>query len=115
MLKELIELSKLKGVSAEEWEEFNSNFSKFDKDSSGSLEQKEFKALMYSVGEEMNKAEAAEVFAAYAGADGNIDRDGFLAVFIYFYFCVYFYGHMVISFFNFSNIHLVHGQTRWRQ
>jgi hypothetical protein len=38
MLKELIELEKLKGVSAEEWEEFNSNFGKFDKDHDDKLD-----------------------------------------------------------------------------
>jgi hypothetical protein len=78
MLKELIALSKLKGVTAEEWEEFNNNFAKFDKDGSGFLEQKEFKALMYSVGEELSKIQAGEIFNQYAGADGKIDRDGFL-------------------------------------
>ena len=38
MLKELIELEKLRGVSAEEWEEFNNNFGKFDKSGDGRLD-----------------------------------------------------------------------------
>jgi Ca2+-binding EF-hand superfamily protein len=69
MLKDLIELEKLRGVSQEEWEEFNNNFTKFDKNSNDSLEMKEFKALMYSVGEEMTKAQTTEVFNEYADGD----------------------------------------------
>jgi len=77
MLKELIELEKLKGVTAEEWEEFNNNFGKFDKDHDDKLESKEFKALMYSVGEELSKAAAAELFATYAQND-RISRPSYL-------------------------------------
>jgi len=77
MLKELIELEKLKGVTAEEWEEFNNNFGKFDKDHDEKLDTKEFKALMYSVGEELSKAHAAELFATYAH-DDRITRASYL-------------------------------------
>mmetsp|Transcript_26216 Transcript_26216/g.36477 ORF Transcript_26216/g.36477 Transcript_26216/m.36477 type:complete len:1355 (-) Transcript_26216:126-4190(-) len=77
MLKDLIELEKLKGVTADEWEEFSENFAKFDKDSTGKLDLKEFKGLLYSVGEEMTKAQAKEVFDTYA--EGNvINREGYL-------------------------------------
>ena len=38
MLRELIELSKLRGVSAEEWDEFNNNFKKFDKNADSFLD-----------------------------------------------------------------------------
>jgi Ca2+-binding EF-hand superfamily protein len=77
MLKELIELSKLRGVSAEEWEEFNKNFGKFDKSGDGRLDIKEFKALMYSVGEELNKVQTAEIFNQFA-QDEKITREGYL-------------------------------------
>jgi len=77
MLKELIELEKLKGVTAEEWEEFNSNFGKFDKDHDDKLDVKEFKALMYSVGEELSKAQTGELFANYAHNE-RISRPSYL-------------------------------------
>jgi spectrin alpha len=77
MLKELIELEKLRGVSAEEWEEFNKNFGKFDKSGDGRLDVKEFKALMYSVGEEMTKVQTAEVFAKYSDGE-KITRESYL-------------------------------------
>jgi Ca2+-binding EF-hand superfamily protein len=81
MLKELIELSKLRGVSAEEWDEFNKNFGKFDKSGDGRLDSKEFKALMYSVGEELNKAQTADIFSQYA-QDDKISRDGYLELMV---------------------------------
>jgi hypothetical protein len=40
---------------------------------------KEFKALMYSVGEEMSKVQTAEVFGTYAQGD-HISRESYLEV-----------------------------------
>jgi hypothetical protein len=40
---------------------------------------KEFKALMYSVGEELSRAQAAELFATYAH-DDRISRPSYLEV-----------------------------------
>ena len=40
---------------------------------------KEFKALLYSVGEELTKAQTAEVFGKYAEGD-KITREGYLEV-----------------------------------
>lgn len=40
MLLELIELAKLRGVTQDEYEEFNKNFDNFDRNQSGDIDSK---------------------------------------------------------------------------
>jgi len=57
MLEEEVEREKLKGVTAEQFKEIESNFKQFDTSNSGALDRKAFKACLYSLGEEKTNAE----------------------------------------------------------
>lgn len=77
MLETEIENEELRGITAEQMAEIESNFKQFDKDAKGKLDQKQLKACLYSLGEEVLQSEIQKVFAEYApGADG-IDMAGF--------------------------------------
>ena len=77
MLETEIENEELRGITAEQMAEIESNFKQFDKDAKGKLDQKQLKACLYSRGEEVLQSEIQKVFAEYApGADG-IDMAGF--------------------------------------
>jgi len=69
-LKEQILHEQLRGVSPDEYDEIQAQFEQFDKNSNGTLDVNEFKACLYSLGEEMPKKEVSEVIAKFG--DGSI-------------------------------------------
>jgi Ca2+-binding EF-hand superfamily protein len=84
-LEELIETEKLKGVSAEQMKEIEDNWKTFDSDGSGSIDSKELKACLYSLGEEKSVSEIEKIIQAH-GKDGkSIEFDGFKAFMITIY------------------------------
>jgi len=76
MLQEAIEHDKLRGISQEEYQEIEENFAQFDKNSSGSLEQKELRACLYSLGQELPSSKIQEIMEKY-GNDNQIPLSGF--------------------------------------
>jgi len=67
----------MRGVSSEQYNEISNQFKQFDKDSSGFLDRTEFKACLYSLGEEKGKTEVKDLIAKYGNKDGKIGYDGF--------------------------------------
>jgi len=64
---------KLRGVTPAQYAEIDGQFKKFDKDSSGKLERSEFRACLYSLGEELPKRQVQAIMDKYAGVE-NADR-----------------------------------------
>jgi Ca2+-binding EF-hand superfamily protein len=76
MLDDEIQNEKLKGITAEQMQEIEENFKQFDTDASGSIDAKELKACLYSLGEEKTASEIEKIMADH-GKDGKIPYDGF--------------------------------------
>jgi len=70
------------GVSQEQYNEIHNQFKQFDKDGSGFLDRTEFKACLYSLGEEKSKTEVKDLIAKYGNKDGKIGYEGFKAFMI---------------------------------
>jgi hypothetical protein len=71
-----IEHKELRGVSKKEYEEIQAQFSQFDANGSNNLDLNEFKACLYSLGEEIPKKEVAAIVEKF-GEGGVIKYDGF--------------------------------------
>jgi spectrin beta, non-erythrocytic 1/4/5 len=78
MLEEAIEHHKLRGITPEQYREIEENFKAYDKSGSGSLNAKELKACLYSLGEERGRAEIQAIIQQHGG-DGadELDYNGF--------------------------------------
>jgi len=77
MLQTEIENEELRGITPEQMAEIETNFQQFDKDHNGSIDQKELKACMYSLGEEVLQSEIQKIFAEYSSSPAGIDLAGF--------------------------------------
>jgi hypothetical protein len=73
VLVKQIEHKKLRGVTPSQYAEIDRQFKKFDKDSNGKLERAEFRACLYSLGEELPKRRVQAIMDKYAGAE-NVER-----------------------------------------
>jgi Ca2+-binding EF-hand superfamily protein len=73
VLVKQIEHKKLRGVTPSQYAEIDRQFRKFDKDSNGKLERSEFRACLYSLGEELPKRRVQAIMDQYAGAE-NAER-----------------------------------------
>jgi len=69
MLEEEIEHHKLRGVTPEQFREFEANFKQFDADNSGDINKKELKACLYSLGEERSRGEVEQIMKKYGSKD----------------------------------------------
>jgi len=76
MLEGEIERSKLRGITAEQFTEIESNFKQFDANKNGFIEKKELKACLYSLGEEKSRSEIEQILKEY-GNGTSIKYDGF--------------------------------------
>jgi len=76
MLEEEVERERLKGVTAEQFREIESNFKQFDTQNAGSLDRKTFKACLYSLGEEKTNAEIDGLMKSY-GNGTHVPYDGY--------------------------------------
>jgi len=77
MIEEEIEHNKLRGVTAEQFKEFDKVFQQFDADKSGNIDKKELKACLYSLGEEKSKSEVEQIMSQYGGGKGLIAYEQF--------------------------------------
>jgi len=76
MLEEEIEHAKLRGVTAEQFKEIRDTFVLFDHNKSGDIDRKELKACLYSLGEEKNNQEVADILTKF-GKNNIIPYEGF--------------------------------------
>src|SRR5690606_36511256 len=76
MLHEEIEHKNLRGVTPEEYKEIEENFKAFDKDGSNSIDKRELRACLYSLGEEKTKSEIEAIITKH-GSDGKMSYEQF--------------------------------------
>jgi actinin alpha len=75
-LTEQIKMKSLRGMTEEQLTEIERQFKQFDKNGNGRLDKNEFKACLYSLGEERPNAEVQALMREY-GDEKNITHDGF--------------------------------------
>jgi Ca2+-binding EF-hand superfamily protein len=75
-LAEQIKMKALRGMTEEQLSEIERQFKQFDKNGNGRLDKSEFKACLYSLGEERPNAEVQALMREY-GDEKNISHDGF--------------------------------------
>jgi len=63
-----IEHKKLRGITPEQYAEIDREFKRFDTNSNGVLDAKEFRQVLYSLGEEKRKSEVQEIMDKYSGS-----------------------------------------------
>jgi hypothetical protein len=71
VLEKDIEHKNLRGISKELHAEIDRQFKQFDKDGSGKLDKSEFKACLYSLGEEMGKRQVQAIIDKYSGQENG--------------------------------------------
>jgi len=76
MLEEEIAHQKLRGISPEQFQEIQNNFQTFDANKSNTIDKKELKACLYSLGEEKTKREVEEIMTKF-GKSGVLPYEGF--------------------------------------
>jgi len=84
MLEDEIANQRLRGVTAEQMAEIKHNFKQFDKDGSGSINSKELKACLYSLGEEKTNSEIEKIMKEH-GANGELSEANFVEFGIHLY------------------------------
>jgi len=75
-LAEQIKMKALRGLTEEQLREIDQQFKQFDKNSNQKLDKTEFKACLYSLGEERPTAEVQALMTEY-GDEKSIPYDGF--------------------------------------
>jgi len=76
MLEEEIAHQKLRGITPEQFNEIENNFKTFDANKSGTIDKKELKACLYSLGEEKTKREVEEIMTKF-GKNNSLPYEGF--------------------------------------
>jgi len=71
MLTDQIEHKKLRGLTADQYAEIKSQFNQYDKDKSGSIDAKELRACLYSLGEDRSKAEMQAIVDKFGSGEGK--------------------------------------------
>lgn len=69
-LESIIQYKKFQGISPEQYAEMETLFHDFDKDKSGSIDPKELRACLFSLGEERSTKEVAEYIKKFGTASG---------------------------------------------
>jgi len=76
MLTEEINTLKLRGITPEQFKEIEEQFKSFDSDKSNTIDKKELKACLFSLGQELSKSEIEEIMTKF-GKGGVLPYDGF--------------------------------------
>lgn len=84
MLEDEIANERLRGVTPEQMAEIKNNFKQFDKDNSGSINNKELKACLYSLGEEKSNSEIDKIMKDH-GTNGELSEANFIEFGIHMY------------------------------
>merc|ERR1712194_670118 len=80
MLEAEIEHKLLRGLTKEQYDDMKVQFNEFDKDGSGFLDKNEFRACLYSMGEERGKKEVDAILEKLGNGDAakvQIAYDGY--------------------------------------
>jgi len=78
MLEDEIANQLLRGITSEQFAEISDTFKQFDKDNSGSIDKKELKTCLYSLGEEKSNSEVDSILQKYGSSDAKgIKYEGF--------------------------------------
>jgi len=70
MLDGEIERNKLRGITQEQFNEIEGTFKQFDDDGSKSIDKRELKACLYSLGEEKSKSEVEDILKEFGDGTG---------------------------------------------
>jgi len=70
MLDGEIERNKLRGITQEQFNEIEGTFKQFDDDGSKSIDKRELKACLYSLGEEKSKSEVEAILKEFGDGTG---------------------------------------------
>ncbi|EGD76823.1 paramyosin [Salpingoeca rosetta] len=97
LLEREIEFKKSRGVSKAQLEEIESFFKKFDRDGSGSIEKKELKACLFSLGEELTSAEVENHMRTF-GSGGRLNLQQFKELMIHLIGVIHTREHILGSF-----------------
>jgi len=78
-LEEEIEHKRLRGVTPQQYAEIKQQFKQFDKNGNGFLDRNEFKACLYSLGDERPRSEVDKIMQKYVAPESKngIAYDGF--------------------------------------
>jgi len=76
-LEEEIAHKKLRGITQQQMEEINKQFTQYDTSGNKKLEPSEMKACLYSLGLETDMLSVKKIMKQYGGNDVAIDYDGF--------------------------------------
>jgi len=78
-LEEEIEHKRLRGVTPQQYAEIKQQFKQFDKNGNGFLDRNEFKACLYSLGDERPRSEVDKIMQKYVASESKngIAYDGF--------------------------------------
>lgn len=76
MLDDEIKVKEMRGLTHEQYDEIKQQFGEFDKDASGNLQRKEFRACLFSLGYEKTKKEIAAMIAEF-GDGTQVPYEGF--------------------------------------
>ena len=81
LLEAEIEFKKNRGVTAEQYREWEGLFGKFDKDRSGLMEKRELRACVFSLGDELTSAELDRLIAQF-GRGGKLTVEQFKSLMV---------------------------------
>ena len=81
LLEAEIEFKKNRGVTAEQYREWEGLFGKFDKDKSGTIEKRELRACVFSLGDELTGAELDRLIAQF-GRGGVLGVEQFKSLMV---------------------------------
>ena len=79
-IDEEIKGKKMRGMSQAQYDELEKMFKQFDTSKDGHLDKNEFKACLYSLGEERGSKEVKEIMGKFSTGDGDkgINYEGFM-------------------------------------
>jgi len=78
-IEEEINAKRMKGISQEQYDQIDAQFKKFDVSGNKILEKNEFKACLYTLGDERGSKAIKEIMAKYSTEDTGMSYDGFKA------------------------------------
>jgi len=76
-LEEELWRNKMNGISQEQYNEIDSEFKKYDKSGNGILEKNEFRACLFSLGDDRGSKEIKQIVQKYSTESSGMSYDGF--------------------------------------
>jgi len=76
-IEEEINTKQWKGITPQQIDEINKQFVQYDSNKNGVLDEKEFKACLYSLGNDYDMVKCRDIMKKFGGTEKGIGRDGF--------------------------------------